>query len=239
MTMIAAISSLAFLPAIQPRVRPAAGAASIHTAAHVRPAVASRARAPVAFVEREDDTAADVHLPSVPAFFTRTESGLSLKDLKKNPSGELVPENALVSIEFTASLLSTGEVIQRTGSRLVTFQRGGQLDMLDEAIDGMTTGSTRRVLINPESKFAALGDLGETVDFEITVVENITGRQKALYMARRVAGGLFNLLFWYTACQFVLEAAGLLPSGQAPVVDGQAIDAANAWAAAGLAQVGL
>jgi len=236
MTIVSLIAvASAFLPSIQSGHRAAPAACS-------RPAVASRARAPVAFVEQDgDDVASDIHQASAPAtLFTKTESGLSLKDLAQG-DGEAIPTDALVSIRFTATLLSTGEVIQRTGSRPLTFQRGRRLDMFDEAIDGMrSTGSKRRVLIRPESKYSALGELGETVDFEIEVVEVVTGGKKALYRARGAVNGVVNLLFWYYVCQFVLELTGVLPSGgQPPVVDGQVVDAANAWAAAGLAQVGL
>ena len=113
--------------------------------------------------------------------------------------------------------------------------------MFDEAIEGMTPGSKRRVLIAPESRYSALGDMGETVDFEIELIEVITGGKKAAFLARRAGRELFNLFFFYNVAQFVLEATGIVPhSGQAPpMLDGHAVDVANAWAAAGLSNVGL
>lgn len=227
--------TLSFLPAYAPTHRPAVS----HTVVSSR----ARARTLIAYLDNDDDVGiaplADVHKASVPAtFFTKTNSGLSYKDLERG-DGESVPKDALVSIRFTATLLSTGEVVERSGSRPLTFKRGKELDMFDEAIEGMTPGSKRRVLILPESKYSALGDRGETIDFEIELVEVITGGKMAIYQSQRAAGSIINLLFWYYAAQTILEIFGVIQPGQAPKFDGQAIDVANAWAAAGLAQVGL
>ena len=100
----------------------------------------------------------------------------------------------------------------------------------------MTTGSKRRVLIAPESKYSALGDLGETVDFEIEVVEVLMGSKAALFQARSltgsVASGVLNILFWYYAVQTVLELTGVIQPGQTMRVDGPTVDVTATWAIA-------
>ena len=63
-----------------------------------------------------------------------------------------------MSISYTATLLSTGEVLEQTSpNRPLTFKRGqARSEVFDEAIDGMKVGGSRRVLVLPSSKWALI-----------------------------------------------------------------------------------
>ena len=100
------------------------------------------------FVEDEDPAM------SPPAMlYRKTEGGLSFKDLEVGEGG-IPAADEIVDLRFTATIMSTGSVVDGTGARPVTFQRGSSgLGLFDEAIDGMKVGGKRRVLVLPSSKF--------------------------------------------------------------------------------------
>lgn len=223
---------------------------SIH---HLRPAVAApaRARLPLAFVGPEDDSVSDVHEASAPAsLYRKTDGGLSYKDLERGDTP--VEQGDVVSIKFTATVLSTGVVVDGTrDSRTLTFVRGvPEFAVFDEALEGMRTGGRRRVLVLPSSKYSVLED--ETIELDLELVAVKSGTEAALVKASRPVGAAlntaFNLFFFYTVTQFILESVGLLPTGTgsatAAIGDVAAtaaphVDTANAWAARGLEAVGL
>merc|ERR1712146_245804 len=77
-----------------------------------------RARMPLAFVgpEEDDHLAEELELTtSVPAaLYKSLEHGLTYKELETG-EGEPIAPDAVVTIRFTASIVSTGEEIQRAG----------------------------------------------------------------------------------------------------------------------------
>jgi len=243
--MFAALTfcSVAFSPlvAVRPAVSHSALSSRARSALSSRPAVYARAPPPLAFVGPEDD-AADNHKAAAPAtLYEKTEGGLSFKDLERGSATE-VAAGDVVSIRFTATVLSTGDVVDGTrGDRVLTFPRGvPELAVFDEAIEGMRAGGgKRRVLVLPSSKWAVLSD--ETVELEIELVDVKRGAQAALVRAggpvRGLIGTAFNLLFWYYITVTLLELTVLVPPSGGATAGG--VDAANVWAARGLEQVGL
>merc|ERR1719231_1868118 len=166
------LANSAFLPEFaHPTVRKAPAAT---------PAIVSRARVPLAYLGPEDEETSNQHLTSIPAaLYSKTENGLSYKDLEQG-DGEPFADDSMVSLQYTMSVVSTNEVIMRTG---LTFVLGtpGFGSLLTEATQGMRVGGKRRVLIPPSSSFAAMDD--ETIEFEITAVSVKTDREKALLQA--------------------------------------------------------
>ena len=112
----------------------------------------------------------------------------------KASGGDLALPGQIVSVSYTASVLSTGRVISgsrwRTGQRTDSFVVGEPPDtswmakrdfawgppsrcnelvpLLQEAVDGMRVGEQRRVSIPPASGFARLAD--ETVQLELELI---------------------------------------------------------------------
>ena len=203
-----------------------------------------RSRIPLAFVGPDDqDKPADFYQAAAPAMlYEKTPGGLSYKDLDAGEGGDKLLADSLVSISYTATLLSTGEVLEQTSpNRPLTFKRGqARSEVFDEAIEGMKVGGSRRVLVLPSSKWAILDK--DTVDFEIKVVEIKTGASAAVYQAGGVARQLARTAFFFLIAQDVVNLLQGV-SGAAAVGDAAAavqhIDVANAWALSGLQSVGL
>jgi len=201
----------------------------------------ARARAPLAFEGGDvDEKDMQTYKAAAPAtIYSKTPGGLSYKDLNAG-EGDEVPTDAIVSISYTATLLSTGKIMEQTSpNRAYTFKRGeARSDIFDESIEGMKVGATRRVLVNPSSKWALLSD--DTIDFEIELLEVKTGRSAAVYQAGGVVRQLVNTAFFFLIAQDVID---LVLAVSAPAGDAAAaaphVDAANAWAAAGLQSAGL
>lgn len=188
---------------------------------------------PRAFVGPEGENEVDVHIGTAPAaLYRKTESGLSYKDFETG-TGEEIAADAFVSIRFTASVVSTGEEIQKAS---MSFQRGSNLELFDEAIEGMRVGGKRRVVLPPSSKFAALPE--ESVEFEIEAIAVASDADKAFFRVGSVVGGVGRLAFFWVVTQTLLDL--VLPTVDAASSSGgAAVDAANAWAAQGLSSVGL
>ena len=196
--------------------------------------VAPRARVPLSFVGPEDN-AADVHQAAAPAMLYRTtENGLKFKDLVLGEEGDVIAADDMVSIRLTTTLVSTGEIVQK--GAFTYIRDASSPDIIDEAMDGMRVGGQRRVLVPPSSKYAALED--ETVEMELETIAIKGPGQKVLLRTGQAVGQLSRLAFWYIITTDLLQLAGVLPSGAGGVV-AQNVDAANAWAAQGLSQVGL
>lgn len=217
--LVIACSISAFLP-VTPR--------------HHRIASPRRTSLPIAFLGPEDEDAAlaEKHNAFAPAaLYRRTESGLSYKDLELG-DGELLKSDAMVSITYTAGLVSTGEILQRSS---VIFVRGGSADLFDEAIEGMKVGGTRRVIVSPSSKFSVLDDEDVEFTFEVTSVKE--GRERALIRAGSAIASVSRLAFFYLVTSTLLDI--FFPATAAGSASAQHVDAANAWAAQGLSAVGL
>jgi len=216
----------------------------------------------VAFLGPEDDS--DLHSFASPLsqVYTRTESGLSYKDLTTG-SGEVLEQGSLVEIAYNTTLLSSFRGQMDTTARL-TFNLGdSRYEFFNEAIANMSIGSTRRVNVLPSSRYA-IPLIDDTVQLDVEVVGTKTGLEAFAYQLgrQRVNIFLFILLFGGDINNFVgslfhdsasnaWAAEGLAQVGIAPIVASATdavtaaaqhpavVDAANAWAAAGLAQAGL
>lgn len=199
-----------------------------------------------------------------PLLYTKTESGLSYKDLAKG-DGDVPEQGSLVQIMYNTSLLSGRQNMMEMPSEL-TFRLGDpRYDFFNEAIANMTIGSSRRVNVLPSSRFA-LPFLDETVQLEVQLLRTRTGLDALAYQLgqQRLNIFLFLLFFGGDIANLINSlvhdpssaawaAQGLAHAGIAPTVAAGAaadaaaaaaqqpalVDAANAWAAAGLAQVGL
>ena len=175
----------------------------------------------------------------------KTEGGLSFKDLECGGVEE-PPTDSVIEIQYTAMLVSTGEMIEKTSqSRPLTLALGsGNMDMFEEAVMGMAIGGRRRLNLPPSSKWAVYDD--ETIQFEIELVGVKTGLEAALFQA----GGLRSIFRTALLLSFVpdvLRLVGVLPPDGAPPLaqaGSDAItaaaqhpvvtDAVNQWAARGL-----
>lgn len=203
-----------------------------------------RAVGAVAFVGDEEGIASAA-ISQDALLWTKTRGGLSYKDLEVGTS-ESVAQGDLLSVKFTTTILSTGEIVDLSDSLIIPFG-SGKLPFFDEAIDGMRVGSKRRVLVLPSSAFSVIPD--ETVEFELEVNEKLPAWREKLYQI----GGFRSIFRALVFLSFVPDVAhavhvplptlveNLYGYGAAPVADAAAaaaghIDKANAWAmqAAGL-----
>ena len=113
----------------------------------------------------------------------------------------------IVSVAYTASVLSTGQIVSGgrswIGQRTDSFVLGEpQVDdrrdsawgppsrsnelvpLLQEAVEGMRVGEQRRVSIPPASSFARLAD--DTVQLELELVEIKTGPSALAYQIEQL-----------------------------------------------------
>ena len=226
----------------------AAFQASLHS--KVVPALATtRAGRPVALAP-EDDTYVCDALGS--PTWQKTSSGLSFKDLECGGGG-FISDGSIVELVYTATVVSTGEVVERTStSRPLTFVKTAtgdksQPSFLQEAVAGMSVGGSRILNVSPSSVYA--GSSEETVQFELELTGLKTGAEAALFQV----GGMRNIFRTALLLSFVpdvLKLVGVLPpDGAPPLAEPLArasdalvavaqhpvvADAANQWAASGL-----
>ena len=161
--------------------------------------VSTRANNIFAYIGPEDESIPTLN--AGPMLYKKTEGGLSYKDLEPG-SESAVAEDAIVSIKYTATRMSTGEVVERTGSRPLTFERGNPADappIFNEAVQGMRPGGTRRVLVLPSSQYAMLKD--DTIDFEIELVEVKTGAAATWYKAQPYLQQAWRAYFFFVITQ--------------------------------------
>ena len=113
------------------------------------------------------------------------------KQTKESSDGILPEPGQIVSLDYTATVLSTGQTISGnrwfTGSRSISFVLGAPqvvdnrdfvwgtpsrsnelVPLFQEAVDGMRAGEQRGLSIPPTSAFAKLSD--ETVQLELELV---------------------------------------------------------------------
>lgn len=125
----------------------------------------------------------------------------------KASGGALALPGQIVSVAYTASVVSTGQVVSgnrfQTGQRTDSFvlgeppvvdkrdfawgppSRSNELvPLLQEGVDGMRVGEQRRVSIPPTSGFARLSD--DTVQLELELIEIKTGPSALAYQLEQV-----------------------------------------------------
>lgn len=190
----------------------------------------------------------------------KTSNGLAFKDLECGGDDAQELTGKIVQLQYTATMVSTGEVVERTStSRPLTFALGaGRVPLFEEAVAGMAVGGRRRLNLPPSSKYSALED--DTVQFELELVGITEGPRAALYQL----GGMRNVFRLALLLSFVpdvLKLVGVLPQDGSPPVAANAdvaqavhdglshggdalaavaqhpavADAANSWAVDGLA----
>jgi len=198
------------------------------------------------------------------ALWQQTTDNLLYKDLMV-PEGEeaiLPVADDIIAIAFTASYAS-GEVIESTGDRPLTFKLGDSSEPLfQEAIMGMVVGGKRRLKLAPDSKYASPA-AKETILFEVELLGIQTGVDALVFKLLRNRSTLINaalLLSFAPDILGLLGLLGLLPApngaeqlnaafssggfGAVDILSGAAtsvassapvvVDAANQWAAQGL-----
>lgn len=166
----------------------------------------------------------------------------------------------IVAVHFTASFVTSGEVIDSTGDKPLAFRLGdGSEPLFQEAVTGMKIGGKRRINLAPGSKYAS-PSVEDTIQFEIELVGIQTGVDALIYDALRNRSSIINTAILLSFAPDILGFLGLLPApngaeqlnaafntggfgavdilggavanaaANAPVV----VDAANQWAAQGL-----
>jgi hypothetical protein len=159
--------------------------------------------------------------------------------------GTKLEDNQIVSVAYTATLRSSGAIIDTTdGGRLLTLAIGSnRLPLFLEAVDGMAVGGKRRLKLPPSSKFASLD---EDVLFDLEVIEVKQGLDALAFRATSNTGNIVRTAILLSFVPDILGLLGVIPDGSslfdassfgavdvlgsvAPVAD-----AANQWAAQGL-----
>ena len=207
-----------------------------------RPAINARSRPIIAYVGPDEGDKSQTQTVAG-TLMRNTPGGLKIKDLEIG-EGPAVEADNIVSIRYVASLQSTGEIVDSSGSSTfnppLTFGYDkGVLPLFDEAIEGMAQGGKRRMLVLPSSEFAVVDD--QTIEFEIEVVDVKSGTAANLYRIGRPLRSLFRAGVFYLFTMYATELLlGPGTSQNVPLGDAaQGIDAANQWAAQGLNNVGL
>ena len=186
----------------------------------------------------------------------QTENGLSIRDLTTPVDATTPVEDQIVSIHYSVSFVESGQVIESTGDRPVSFVVGEGSELLfEEAIAGMKVGGTRLVNLRPGTKYAS-PETDKTIQFEIELVGIRTGADALSFTLLRNRPNLFQTAILLTFVPDLLGLFGLLPApdaatqyntifnsggfgavdilssavASAPIV----ADAANQWAAQGL-----
>ena len=182
--------------------------------------------------------------------WTKTDGGLSYKDVEEGDGDNLLEAGSVVSIAYTASYLGTSTPFETvTSARPLSFviDDSPRFAVFQEAVAGMKVGGFRRLLLPPSAKYAMQSATG-TVEFDLKVVEVKTGADATLF---KIGGwrSLFRLALLAFAAPDLLELAGVTGGGSAPLPEAGVaelavqvaqqhpvvVDAANRWAADGLA----
>merc|ERR1719247_2471649 len=216
---------------------------SMHHASKIAPA-----RTTYPFMNAADDSyvCSTLNSPS----WQKTSSGLSFKDLNCG-GGDSTADGSIIQLQYTATIVSTGEVIEKTStSRPLTFMLGdGRMPLFQEAVAGMGVGGRRVVNLLPSSQYSASD---ETIQFEFELVGLTTGLRAGLFQVGGVRG-IVRTAVLLSFVPDVLRLVGVLPYGSPTLADGGAdaasvaaavsavqehaplvVDSANAWAARGL-----
>lgn len=198
--------------------------------------------------------------------WAKTLGGMSYKDVEVPQADDAIvakPDD-VVSIAYNASILGGPTIEQVRAKRPLSFVLSNTDDKVSadgddesippfiftEAIIGMRLGGRRRLLVPPSSRYA-MPNAKETIELEIEVVAVRTGPEAIFYKL----GGFRSLFRLAVVLSFFPDIANwinttpLLNGGAATTsVDAAvalaaanpaAVDAANRWAADGLARLGM
>ena len=216
-----------------------------------------RARPSVAFLEPEEDIALSnledasvVNKGAVENMWVKTASGLRYKELERVRGSAVPVAGDIVALAYTASILSTGQVLEATSSNRpleFIFGQNETLFLFDECAQGMSVGSKRRVMLSASSALSETeGD--ETLQFDIELKSILNGTDATAFRVRRALPAVIRTAILLSFVPDILRLFGVLPGGamSSPgfgAVDilstpsaavAPTVDAANMWAAQGL-----
>jgi hypothetical protein len=189
--------------------------------------------------------------------WTEADNGISFRELVTPGEDAATPVvGQLVALSYTATYLSSGQIIDGTGDKPLTFALGEEYAFFAEAIAGMKIGGKRRLNLAPSSKYSSADDAStadETIQFEIELIGIPTGLDALSYRLVRNQESIVRTAILLTFIPDVLRFIGLMPeavdsasslreafhaSGFGSVdilsVPPVVADAANQWAAQGL-----
>merc|ERR1712232_1553944 len=132
--------------------------------------------------------------------------------------GDAVLQGQLVSIAYTASIGSSGEILDTVSAeRPLTMKKGDRtLPLFQEATEGMRIGGKRRVKLPPSSVFAGLG---EEIMFDIELVGIQTGLSALAYQTGRNVGPILRTAILLTFLPDVLNLLGVVMQAGSSGVD--------------------
>ena len=110
--------------------------------------------------------------------YSVTEGGVKFLDTVVG-TGDEATAGSVVRIAYTASLLSSGEIIGPDGGQSMRLELGqDKIVFWEEAVEGMRVGGTRRLLVPPSAKLQLRSESqrdlvpeGETVRFECKLLD--------------------------------------------------------------------
>ena len=218
--------------------------------------------APVAFLEPEHNLDLDkIESTSATTWLRTPNSGLKYKELKVVRDSAVPVSGDIVELAYTATLLSTGRVVEETleGQSLkFIFGQNDSLPFFEEALVGMSVGGKRRVLLSVSSfPFSSGTEREDTLQFDVELKGITTGKEAIAFRVTRALPGLIRTAVLLSFLPDVLNFLGLLPHGAltfaqpgfgavdlvstpsdapaiAQAVAAPMVDAANRWAAEGL-----
>ena len=218
--------------------------------------------APVAFLEPEHNLDLDnIESSSVKTWLRTPNSGLKYKELKVVRDSAVPVAGDIVELAYTATLLSTGRVVEQTvegRSLKFIFGQNDSLPFFEETLVGMSAGGKRRVLLSVSPfPFSSGKERDDTLQFDVELKSITTGKEAIAFRVTRALPGLIRTAVLLSFLPDVLNFLGLFPHGAltfaqpgfgavdlvstpsdapaiAQAVAAPMVDAANRWAAEGL-----
>jgi hypothetical protein len=218
--------------------------------------------APVAFLEPEHNLDLDnIESSSVKTWLRTPNSGLKYKELKVVRDSAVPVAGDIVELAYTATLLSTGRVVEQTvegRSLKFIFGQNDSLPFFEETLVGMSAGGKRRVLLSVSPfPFSSGKEREDTLQFDVELKSITTGKEAIAFRVTRALPGLIRTAVLLSFLPDLLNFLGLFPHGaltfaqpgfgavdlvstpfDAPAIAQAAaapmVDAANRWAAEGL-----
>ena len=218
--------------------------------------------APVAFLEPEHNLDLDnIESSSVKTWLRTPNSGLKYKELKVVRDSAVPVAGDIVELAYTATLLSTGRVVEQTvegRSLKFIFGQNDSLPFFEETLVGMSAGGKRRVLLSVSPfPFSSGKEREDTLQFDVELKSITTGKEAIAFRVTRALPGLIRTAVLLSFLPDVLNFLGLFPHGAltfaqpgfgavdlvstpsdapaiAQAVAAPMVDAANRWAAEGL-----
>lgn len=217
--------------------------------------------APVAFLEPEHNLDLDnIESSSVKTWLRTPNSGLKYKELKVVRDSAVPVAGDIVELAYTATLLSTGRVVEQTvegRSLKFIFGQNDSLPFFEETLVGMSAGGKRRVLLSVSPFPFSSGKEREELQIDVELKSITTGKEAIAFRVTRALPGLIRTAVLLSFLPDVLNFLGLFPHGAltfaqpgfgavdlvstpsdapaiAQAVAAPMVDAANRWAAEGL-----